>query len=134
MLESERPQGAFTQFVRFLIVGGGATLVQYLAFGLGLRITDGSATVVSSVAYLLGSIVSYALNYTFTFASEQPHRRVVPKFYLMVLSGWLLNTALMAFMTGRLEMNAWLAQALATMTCLVWNFLVSRIFVFGDKS
>ena len=123
------------QFVRFLIVGGGATAVQYLVFWAGMQVQHAvSVVVVSSGAYLVGSLVSYALNYTFTFGSDAPHRRVMPKFYAMVLAGWLLNTSLMALMVGMLRINAWAAQVAATAICLLVNFLVSRHFVFKGKS
>lgn len=118
------------QFARFLIVGGGATLVQYLAFWAGMRVTDFSPTALSSGAYLIGSVFNYALNYTFTFASDVPHRRVVPKFYFMVFTGWLFNTGLMALMVDRLAWSPWGAQLVATLACLVLNFSMSRFFVF----
>jgi len=118
------------QFIRFLLTGVLATLLQY-AF---LEVTAGrlrwSPAVGSGLGYIAGSILSYAMNYYFTFRSDAPHMKAAPRFYMMVGIGWLLNTTTMALLADIGGWNKWVSQVLATLFTLLWNFLAARKWVF----
>lgn len=85
----------------------------------------------SAVGYLFGSVVSYLMSYYYTFGSKRSHTKSVVLFYLMVSSGFFINTGAVYILTMEHGWNPWLSQVCATTLTFFWNFFVSKMFVFG---
>ncbi len=117
-------------FFRFIVTGGSATSVHYAVFWLCISLIGMSATVASAVGYLCGSIVSYLMSYYYTFGSKRSHREAVALFYLMVATGFVINTGVVHALVAGLDWSPWLSQACATVLTLFWNFFVSKMYVF----
>jgi len=83
--------------------------------------------------YFAGSLLSYGLNYRLTFASTRSHGSAVPRFYVMVAAAFVLNAGIVAVLVDGMKFNAWLGQVAATATCLVFNYVVSRFWVYADE-
>lgn len=115
---------------KFVLVGGIATLLQYVMLWFGVEILGLPAAVASGIGYLIGSFVSYFLSYYYTFDSNRSHVGAVSRFYIMVGVGWLINVLTVGVLADSLEWNKWLAQFIATAIALVWNFCFSRYWVF----
>ena len=118
------------QFLRFAGVGVVGTAVQYLVLWVAVTAFALPAVPASAVGYAIGVLVSYFLNYPFTFRSDQPHGDAVPRYFAVFGVGWCLNAVLMALLVGRLGWNIWLSQVLTTSIGLVWNFSGSRWWTF----
>jgi len=131
-MSHRRPMGQ--QIPRFLFVGGVATAVQYVVFALGLWLDQAPAALWSGIGYLVGSVVNYWLNRRLTFGSSQLHRHSIPRFYAMVGSACLLNAGLVEALGHDSGVSPWPAQMVATAVTLVYNFTVSRTWVFGTPS
>lgn len=116
--------------LRFLFTGGAATLLQYVVLWAGVQVFELLASTASGIGYLAGSVVSYLINYYYTFNSNRSHKGAAARFYIMVSAGWLLNIAIVGFLADWLRWNIWIAQGIATAIVLVWNFCSSRNWVF----
>lgn len=115
---------------RFLMAGGLATIFQYAVLEMGTGLFGWSAALASGAGYLAGSMLSYLMNYFFTFSSTRPHIQAAIRFYGMVAVGWGINTVVMAVFVDYIGWNKWLSQVLATGLALIWNFLALRSWVF----
>jgi putative flippase GtrA len=120
------------RLTHFLLVGVLATGLQYLVYGALLRLPGWPAVVASMVGYFAGSVLSYALNYYLTFRANRSHASAVPRFYAMAAGAFVLNAALVAMLVDGMGLNAWLGQVAATAVCLVWNYAISRNWVFSE--
>jgi putative flippase GtrA len=118
-------------FTKFIAAGGIATGVQYVVFWICIYLIGIDTTTASAVGYLFGSIVSYFINYYFTFNSQRPHSDTLPLFYIMVTIGFFVNTGSLHALNTGLGWNPWLSQVCASGLALIWNFYVSKLFVFG---
>ncbi|WP_077035440.1 GtrA family protein [Pelomonas sp. KK5] len=117
------------KLARFLLVGAGVTALQYLLasllhWGAGLR-----AAWASGIGYGVGAFVSYAANARFTFRLEGGHAGALWRFMAVAASGCLLNMALVE-LGQRLGLAVVLAQVLATLVVLGWNFLTNALWSF----
>lgn len=119
------------EFFKFLITGGSSTASHYVVFWLCLSVAAMDATTSSAVGYLFGSIVSYLLNYYYTFNSRRSHRSAVLLFYAMVSIGFIINIGVVHVFVKELTFNPWLAQICATGLTLVFNFVISKFLVFS---
>ena len=132
--DSNSAAGLSARFLRFLAVGGFATILMYVLLvagieGLGLR-----PVLASVLAYLLSAVVNYALNRRLTFRSRQRHVVALPRFAIVSGTGLLLNAAIMAIGT---EVAAWHylpVQVVATVVVLFWNFVGSQWWTFRPSS
>lgn len=119
-----------SRFVRFVLVGGLATAIQYALLILLVRVFGMAPTPASSIGFVLSAIVNYLLNYRFTFHSSRPHGPAAAKFGALAGAGLLINGAIMRLMVG-LGVQYLLAQACATLVVLLWNFIGNSFWTFG---
>ena len=118
------------QIVLFLLTEGLAATLQYAVLWFGVDYLNWSAALASGIGYLAGSLLSYVMNYFFTFRSNRPHFHAASRFYLMVAVGFGINTGTMALLADVVKWNKWHSQVLATFLAIVWNYAASRFWVF----
>ena len=122
-----------SQLIKFALTGGLATGLQYIIFALGLYVFGLSAGLSSGIGYAAGSVLSYIVNYTFTFESTAKHGKALTLFYIMVALGWSLNTVIVFVAADVMSVNPWVSQIAATGIVFVFNFWASRKWVFTHE-
>jgi putative flippase GtrA len=118
------------RFLRFICVGGAATLCQYLVLALFVELLDTKAAVASSIGYGAGAAVSYVMNRLWTFKTDLSHTQNLPRFFVMIGIGFLLSFVVMRALADVAGMNYLLAQALTTGIVMVSNYLLAASWVF----
>lgn len=111
-------------------VGAIATLAHYAVLVALAQAGAAGAVAASAAGCLVGAVVSYVLNYRFTFFSAQRHVIAVPLFFLFAALSLVLNTVLMAGLTDGVGLHYLLAQVLVTGVLLVWNFFAHQRWTF----
>lgn len=145
----------FLEIFRFLLVGGVATLADYLVFwifdALVFPESWGTLALVLSTAlgFCVGLIVNWVLSVSFVFRETEEKISVRSKkpfltFALIGLFGLLiteLGVVLLVWafpsftLFGKTALfgtawEKWLAKAIMTCLVLVWNYLGRKIFIF----
>jgi putative flippase GtrA len=121
------------RFVRFALVGGLATGIQYAILVILVRGSGLAPTPASTIGFGLSAIANYLLNYRYTFRSNRPHGPAAAKFGLLAGTGLLINAAIMHW-TVALGVHYLLAQVCATAVVLFWNFIGNSVWTFGVGS
>ncbi len=119
------------EIVKFLIVGGSATALQYGLLIVFVQFAGLSPVVATSIAYAISSVYNYLLNYYATFKSDASHRTAATKFSAVAGSGLLINAGIIAALT-KLGAHYLVAQVVATLVILVWNFVVHKYWTYRD--
>ncbi len=122
------------KFVRFLIVGGIATLIQYVVLIWTVERWHWNAVLASSLGYILSAIANYLLNYYFTFRSDDRHGVAAARFAMVAAAGFALNAVLMELLAVKLHVPYVLSQVLATVGALIWNYWANSKWSFGGQS
>jgi putative flippase GtrA len=122
------------KFVRFLIVGGIATLIQYIVLIFTVERWHWNAVWASSLGYILSATANYLLNYYFTFRSDNRHRVAATRFAIVAAAGFVLNALLMELLAAKLHLPYVLSQLLATVGTLLWNYWANSKWSFGRQS
>jgi putative flippase GtrA len=117
-------------FLRFALVGLANTAVGYgvillLHYGLGAPPRTANAG-----GYVIGALLSYALNRVFTFGSQRPHGQAMPRFVAAIAACFVLNLLVLEAGLRVLALPVALAQALAMASYTLAFYLVSRYIVF----
>lgn len=101
----------------------GTLIVLVEVFGLG-------AVTASTIGFACGAIVSYTLNYKFTFLSNNRHCEAFIKFVAVAVVGSFLNGVILAFMMQFFRLHYLAAQVIATGLVFVWSYLANRMWTF----
>ena len=118
-------------FVRFLLVGGSATVVQYLVLVALVRWWGLGPVLASSVAYVISALYNYVLSYAITFRSSRAHVSAIPRFAVVLLIGLALNAIVVWLLADQLRVHYLVAQVAATLMTVIWNYFASLRWAFA---
>ena len=82
------------------------------------------------VAFLIAVVVSYLINYRFTFRSQKQHKSSLPKFIVTVLVGLGWNIGITVLVVQYLGGPLLLAVLAAASVIMINNYLLSKFWVF----
>src|SRR5262245_8016411 len=85
-LTAARPALA-RQFLTFAAVGAVGTAAHFAVLVLLVEALDFSPAAATTVGFVCGAVVNYALNRRFTFVSARSHRAALPQFLLVAALG-----------------------------------------------
>jgi putative flippase GtrA len=122
------------ELLRFLLVGGICTALQYLVLVIGVEFARVDAVFASASGFLLSAVVNYLLNRRFTWASQAPHRVAARRFATVLVIGLVLNVLGMRLLHGYLHWHYVFAQVLTTVVTLLWNFTGHRRWTFATAA
>lgn len=118
------------QFLRFLGVGGVATLCHY-AMLIGLvELGLTSPIAASGIGAVVGAVVSYALNRRVTFRSDAALRQTAPRFFTVALLAVVCNTGLMALFVAGIGVPYLPAQVVTTGLIVILTFGANKFWTF----
>lgn len=121
---------------RFLLVGGGAALLDLLAYllltSLGLPVP-----VAKALSFILVSAVAYQGNKHFTYKRKAAGRRAIFAYGLLYAAtlglNVLVNQALLAALPLQDDIRLLVAWALATAASASVNFIGTKMFIFRGE-
>lgn len=121
------------ELICFVSVGGFATALHYLltfvlAFGFAVTLVAASA-----IGFAVSAVANYALNMRLTFRSKDSHLVTAPRFFVVAVSGLLINSALL-FLFSLMHFHPVLAQMLSTLGVLIWNYFVNGLWTFKNRT
>lgn len=128
----QRVVAAAAQFVRYVVIGGGATLAHYVTlFGLvQAHVPPWRGSVASSV---IGATLNYVISRRAVFNTTRGHAGAMVRFGLVALFALGCNAALMAAGLG-IGLYYLVAQVFASSLTGIFNFLLHRHWTFRDAA
>ena len=156
----QTPKQLFWEIIRFLIVGGTATLVDYAIFYLfrqwvlPARLIDSgiwnitSLVIATAFGFCVGLLVNWILSVRFVFRSVRNEEEVRSKKSLMIFTmiGLIglgiteMGVALLVLIFPEITLfgvtkfllpwEEWLAKAIMTCIVLVFNYVARKYFIF----
>ncbi|MGX7106366.1 GtrA family protein [Hutsoniella sourekii] len=122
------------QIIRFILVGGLATLIDFLVLAFlyhGLNLYYLIATV---IAFIVSTIFNYWASMRFIFKSkygpDQRHKEFII-FLILSLIGLALTSLLMVLGVDWLGLPVMFAKVLVTGFVMVFNFVSRKLFIEG---
>ena len=116
--------------LRFGIVGVLTAVVHYGLLYAGVEVSGMPPTVASSIGFVVAVAFNYFMHYHWTFAEPAPHGRTLWRYLIMVGCGFLLNGIIMFAGEALASIHYLIVQAAALIAVVLWNFVVSNIWVF----
>ncbi|HZK35205.1 MAG TPA: GtrA family protein [Bacillota bacterium] len=120
------------ELLKFSLVGGMNTLVDFGVFALLTGLVRLEPTVSHVLSYSCGVVNSYFFNrrWTFKMRNKSSLREVVRFVVVNLLSLGLSTLVINYLVEGGPSLNEYLGKLIATLSALAVNFTGSRLFVF----
>ncbi len=144
-----------SEIIRFLIVGGLATIVDFFAMGVtiycfapqlyphlynvwvGGKNPSTMATIVGTgIGFIAGLIFNYIFSIIFVFHEKGQSRSAKGfiLFTLLSLGGLLIHIIGMYLGYDLLNINEWIIKIVLTIVVLIYNYITRKIFIFKAKT
>ena len=118
-------------FIRYVLVGCFQNTVGFILYLLMTNIgTDPKYTV--SFLYPVGFFVSYMGNKNWTFSNTSEHRKVLFRFSLMHLFGYLINLIVLYVCVDLNGFNHKFTQVLTMFFLVFYFFIALKMYVFNN--
>lgn len=140
------------EIIRFVIVGGIATVIDWLVMGIVLYIFDpglyphfynvwiGDAQDPTTLATVVGTgmgfcvslLANYLLSVLFVYEEKGNSKSAkgIILFALLSVGGLLLQMSGMYLGFGVLKINEWIVKVIMTLVVLVYNYLTRKFLIF----
>jgi len=115
--------------IRFVLVGGTATLIQFVLLIMLVEFLHTNAVLASALSFALSAVFNYLLNYYFTFKSARSHVETASKFIVVATLGLLINSSSFALILN-FAPHYLIAQIGATLITLCVNFLLHKFWIY----
>lgn len=119
-----------SQLLRFVLVGGLTAAVYYGVLFVLVEFFAVGVLTASSSAYIGAIVLNYWLHHAWTFASQVPHQVATVRYIMMCAVGFLINYTVMFLGVKDDDSHYLLVQTLAVACVVVWNFIVSSLWVY----
>lgn len=115
-------------FVKFLITG---FINTFSSFGLYVLLLKLNCNYIVAIvlSYIFGIVLSYLLNTFFVFKAKKEVSNMV-KFIFSYLTSLILNILITILLVNYLKIDKIIAQLIATITCISYNFIIQSKWVF----
>lgn len=122
-----------TALLRFAASGAIATATHAILFAASVELLGIMPVIATSLSFCVALIVSYGLNYHWTFKSSGAHRVMLPRYATVALVGLALNVVI-TFVVVNMG-GYWYGYALLAVisTVPVVSFLLSKYWAFGTS-
>lgn len=128
----------YRQFIKFTIVGGAATAIDWAAFfvvrealtsilPIKLQIIK---QIAKAITFILSASFSFSFNRRWTFRSQGKISHESVKFLVVSLGGLAINSVIFFIVTSELKLYDIFGLIIATAIVFFWNFIMNKKWTF----
>lgn len=120
------------EIIRFLIVGGVSTVLNYSSFFILLKLFDSNYLLSSGIGYIFGLILGYSLNKNWTFEYKNESIKTRLKYLVVYGVNLLLSLLILKGLKTNLGLNPIIGNFIVICYTTIANFVGIKIFVFNE--
>ena len=120
------------KFVRYSLVGIIGTFIHLSILTVFVEVLHYEPVISSANGFIFTVVISYYLNYKWTFKAKSSHRFALPRYIAVSLMGLCLNTAILFFTVNLLQLWYGIGQAIAVVTIPLHNFILNSYWAFKE--
>ena len=127
----DKPSTAVAQFVRYLVVGGAAAVMDTAALLLLNRGFGINHLLAAAVGFLVGLLINYLISIAWVFQSRGRYRQELILFSVIGVGGLALTELIMWVTVDLARFPVFGGKFVALRLVLLWNFGMRRKLVFS---
>ena len=118
------------QLIKFGLVGLLGTFVHYLTLISAVSLFSISATLSSSVGFILGAFVNHHFNRRFTFDADKSYMTTLVHFMMSAGFLFFVNLVFMYVFVEKVAIHYLIAQVVTTGIVFVSGFMINKYLLF----
>jgi putative flippase GtrA len=122
-----------TKMMRYGVVGLLGTSIHFGILFACVEFLHQNPIVSSTIAFAVVVIISYLLNYKWTFQSKQKHRYTLPRYVMVSVMGLWLNGTIMLVTVNIFGWFYLIGQLCAAFMVPISNFLINYYWAFRHR-
>lgn len=128
---SEKTENLFVQIFKFVIVGGIATIIDWIIYYVLYNFAHIQPLIANILSFSVSVIYNYIASVKWVFdVNENKNKfRMLAEFLIFSIIGLLLSELLLWLGINKLNMNAMLVKIIATAIVMVFNFITRKLFL-----
>ena len=131
MISKVKQNKLLMQIIKFIIVGGIATVIDYLIFFI-LHELLGINTIISNIiSFTVSVIYNYIASVKWVFEVDESKDKKQQFIIFIVFSilGLLINTGIVYLCTDIIKLYSLIGKVIATSIVMIFNFITRKIFL-----
>ena len=127
----ENKKELLIQIIKFLIVGGIATGIDWLIYFVLYNYLKIEPLIANIISYSISTVYNYlaSVKYVFKVDNTKKKYQTFVVFVIFSLIGLLLSEGLIYLLINKLKTNEMLAKIISTIIVMVFNFITRKIFL-----
>ncbi|MCK5829550.1 MAG: GtrA family protein [Methylococcales bacterium] len=118
-------------FFRYLLSGGTAVSIQFTVLILLMEnVPKINATVAATIAFSIGCVVNYNIQYYWTFKVTGSHKRFFTRYISVTLGTLGLNSSVFWYFHECVHLSYLFSQFFSSGIVFIVNFLINNFFTF----
>ena len=128
---SEKTEKLLLQIFKFIIVGGTATIIDWLVYYVLYNFLHVNPLIANILSFTVSVIYNYiaSVKWVFDVNKEKSKIKMVIEFLVFSVIGLLISELLLWLGINKLNLNAMLVKIVATAIVMVFNFVTRKIFL-----
>ena len=118
------------QFLKFIIVGGFSTIVNYSVFYFLYEILEVHYIISSASGFIVGVFAGYGFNKKWTFGIREKAARYAYKYYIVYIISLILSLFVLKFLVSQIGLSPEIANVLTICFTTITNFVGIKLWVF----
>lgn len=131
-IENTKINENIKQLVLYLIVGSGATIVEWIVFFLFDHCLNIHYMIATSLAFILSTFSNWVLGRLIMFKPSKSTCKELVQIYLASIAGLLMNLIIMWIAIEKLGFNNMFSKIAATGIVFFWNFIIRKLLIYRD--
>lgn len=129
-MSQKKQSDTLRQLFLYLIVGGIATIVEWVCFYFFSTILDINYLLATALAFVVSTFANWLAGKLILFKDWSNILPEIIKVYATSVAGLVFNLILMWIMVEKLAFNEMLSKIIATGIVFMWNFLVRKYAIY----
>lgn len=123
------------EFFRYLVVGGGAFVVDYGLLLLLTKVFNMHYLVAATIGFICGTAVNYFGSISFVFSHRSMANIHMERLIFIIIGvvGLLLNDGMLYLLTGVLLIDVTFSKLITQGVVLLWNYLARKKLLFEER-
>ena len=126
----KKPEKTFHQFLRYLVAGGTATVVDMSVLFVLYQFLHLNYLIAAAIGYACGIMTNFTINVLFVFESTGRIKKEFVIFVSVGAVGLLWTELILWSLAEKLAFPVMLAKVVAIIFVLFWNFFMRKKLVF----
>lgn len=128
---SEKTENLFVQIFKFVIVGGIATIIDWIVYYVLYNYAHLDPLIANILSFSISVIYNYiaSVKWVFDVKKDKNKVRMLVEFLIFSIIGLVITEILLWLGINKLGMNAMLVKIIATAIVMVFNFITRKLFL-----